>query len=237
MITIGVLAMPLARILALAIGPPLTVAFLCSYLFTGRSIVRVVWLISKGAQLALPLAWTIGARGRRPRVEPVRGEWLRPAALIGVGMLLAVVPGYLLWFRAPLLAGGAVEALHVKLAGYGIDTLPKQAVFAVYLVTVHSLGEEYYWRWFVYGLLRERFAPATAIPVSALAFAVHHVFLAWLYAGRAWEFTAAFIAMVVLGGWVWAWLYERSGQLYAPWLSHAIVEIALVAIGYDVLRY
>jgi membrane protease YdiL (CAAX protease family) len=32
------------------------------------------------------------------------------------------------------------------------------------------------------------------------------------------------------------WLYHRSGSLLAPWVSHALVDAALVVIGWDVLR-
>jgi membrane protease YdiL (CAAX protease family) len=40
---------------------------------------------------------------------------------------------------------------------------------------------------------------------------------------------------VALGGVFWAWLYHRSGSLLGPWLSHALVDLAVMAIGYAML--
>jgi uncharacterized protein len=35
------------------------------------------------------------------------------------------------------------------------------------------------------------------------------------------------------GGAFWAWLYHRSGNLIAPWLSHALIDAAIFTVGYD----
>jgi hypothetical protein len=35
---------------------------------------------------------------------------------------------------------------------------------------------------------------------------------------------------------VWAWLYERTQSVWAPWLSHLVVDAAIYVIGYDLLR-
>ena len=40
---------------------------------------------------------------------------------------------------------------------------------------------------------------------------------------------------LVIGGAAWAWLYHRYGNLYAAWISHLIVDVALILIGYDLL--
>ena len=39
--------------------------------------------------------------------------------------------------------------------------------------------------------------------------------------------------VVALGGGLWAWLYARSGSLFSPWLSHTLVDLGIMAIGYD----
>ena len=40
---------------------------------------------------------------------------------------------------------------------------------------------------------------------------------------------------VATGGAVWAWLYERTGSLWAAWLSHLLVDTAIMAVGYDLV--
>jgi membrane protease YdiL (CAAX protease family) len=43
-------------------------------------------------------------------------------------------------------------------------------------------------------------------------------------------------ASVAVGGALWAWLYRRSGSLLGPWLSHMLVDAALMAAGWDMVR-
>jgi membrane protease YdiL (CAAX protease family) len=100
----------------------------------------------------------------------------------------------------------------------------------------HSLFEEYYWRWFVFRQLR-RLAPLwPAVVISALGFMAHHVIVLheilksapWL----AWLLSLA----VAAGGGFWAWLYERSGSIFGPWLSHLLIDAGIFWIGYDLIR-
>jgi membrane protease YdiL (CAAX protease family) len=75
---------------------------------------------------------------------------------------------------------------------------------------------------------------AVAIVLSGLAFMAHHVFILYVYMpGYFLTAVVPFSLCVAGGGVVWAWLYDRSGSLYAPWLSHAVVDAGLFVIGYD----
>jgi membrane protease YdiL (CAAX protease family) len=56
-----------------------------------------------------------------------------------------------------------------------------------------------------------------------------------LYFGWTSPLTWLFSAGVAIGGAFWAWLYNKSGSLYGPWLSHALVDAAIFAIGYDLV--
>jgi len=31
----------------------------------------------------------------------------------------------------------------------------------------------------------------------------------------------------------WAWLYLRTGAVYAPWVSHMLIDASLFVVGYD----
>jgi membrane protease YdiL (CAAX protease family) len=39
-------------------------------------------------------------------------------------------------------------------------------------------------------------------------------------------------AAVALGGVIWCWHFQRSGGLLAPWISHLLVDAALMLVGY-----
>jgi membrane protease YdiL (CAAX protease family) len=72
--------------------------------------------------------------------------------------------------------------------------------------------------------------------ISSLAFMSFHVIvLAVFLPHRFWELAVPLSFCVALGGCVWAWLYNRTGSIYAPWLSHVIVDLAIMAVGFDMV--
>jgi len=131
---------------------------------------------------------------------------------------------------------GAAALIHEKIGGFGIDSACKYAVLAGFYSLFHSLLEEYYWRWFVFRQLRRLVPLWPAVLISALGFMGHHVVVLgeffretpWL----AWLFALA----VAVGGVFWAWLYERTGSLFGPWLSHLLIDAGIFWIGYDLVR-
>jgi membrane protease YdiL (CAAX protease family) len=103
----------------------------------------------------------------------------------------------------------------------------------------HSLLEEYYWRWFVFGQLMELSRPLTAVTISATGFMAHHVCVLAVYFGwnsPAGFYLTAFCSLsVAVGGVLWALLYRRHGALYGVWLSHLLVDAGIFVIGYDLI--
>jgi membrane protease YdiL (CAAX protease family) len=109
-------------------------------------------------------------------------------------------------------------------------------LMAAFIAVPHALLEEYYWRWFVFAGLRRYTPLGVAIALSALAFTAHHtVLLADYFPGRFWTLAVPLSAGVAVGGAVWAWIYDRTKSLYAPWLSHILVDAALMTIGWAML--
>jgi membrane protease YdiL (CAAX protease family) len=123
-----------------------------------------------------------------------------------------------------------------KVAEFGTATPLRFLGLAIFLSVVHSLFEEYYWRWFVHVRLRQWLAFTPAAALSSIAFAGHHLFVLDYYLpGRFWSAAVPFTLAIAVGGAFWAWLYERSGSLIGPWLSHLIVDAAIMAVGYKML--
>jgi hypothetical protein len=58
------------------------------------------------------------------------------------------------------------------------------------------------------------------------------VVLLGLLLGSFGPLTWLFSLAVAAGGAAWAWLYEKSGTLAGPWLSHALADAALMTVGY-----
>jgi membrane protease YdiL (CAAX protease family) len=105
--------------------------------------------------------------------------------------------------------------------------------FAVLLSFLHSLLEEYYWRWYVYGRLSNLLPDRYAIPLASLAFASHH----YVIVGTFFSFWGAvfFGTCVGVGGALWCWMFKRQKSLLGCWLSHMWVDIVIFYIGYRLI--
>lgn len=107
---------------------------------------------------------------------------------------------------------------------------------AAFYSCVHSLLEEYYWRWFIFGQLRRYIPLSLAIAFSSLGFMAHHVLLVANFLHGYGPLTWIFSGAIAIGGAVWAWQYHRYRTLYAPWLGHFLIDAGLMWIGYDLWR-
>lgn len=214
---------------------PFLIAFVCSYLLSGRPIVKVVYAVAKTAQLGLPLLWVVAFERRTPRFGRPRLGSLVVGFISGAALCTAMLVIYGLGFRAELLASDAPAVLRTKLGGYGIHTPGAFVGFAAYHAILNTLAEEYYWRWFFLARVRQLASPVVAILVSSLAFTVHHGFAVYWNGGTGLQLVSVACSIAVCAA-VWSWLYERYGELYTPWISHVVVELGLLLMAYDLWR-
>ncbi len=197
-------------------------------------LVLAAYSLGKIVQFALPLVWLWGIDRRRLLLAAPN----RKGVALGIAFGLLVGAGTFAFYgflrgHTGLLSGTA-DRLHVKIHEFGIGTPSAYIAFAIFLSVAHSFLEEYYWRWFVFGSLRERLPLATAISLASLAFMAHHVVILGVYfPGRFWSLAMPLSVGVGVGGAIWAWLYERSGSIYACWVSHLLVDAAIMAVGYE----
>ena len=122
-----------------------------------------------------------------------------------------------------------------KVTAQGIGTAARFLAVAVFYTFLHSLLEEYYWRWFVYDELASDFPSVTANIISSLGFMAHHVVLVGYFIGWTSVWTYLISGSVAVGGAFWAWLFERPGGFRSCWLSHAIVDAGIFALGFVIL--
>jgi membrane protease YdiL (CAAX protease family) len=198
--------------------------------------VMVAFAAGKTLQFLFPLAYVaLTAREQlRPRPPSVRGLGLG----FGFGVLVgACAFGLYLLLRSytdlldetPARVAGEMREFH-------IDSPGRYLLFMVVFCLGHSLLEEYYWRWFVFGWLRKWTPVWVAIGLSSVAFMGHHVIILNKYfPDRFWTATVPFSLCVAVGGVVWAWLYQRTQSLYAVWVSHIVIDAAIFAVGFDMM--
>lgn len=184
---------------------------------------------------ALPLLWHFGVERRPFPRRPRSAAGLVTGLAFGVSVAAAMMLLYFAGLRGTPPFQAAAEAVREKLIGFGLDSAPRYAAFGIFVSLVHSALEEYYWRWFVFGRLRDFMAFTPAAVMGSLAFTAHHVIILGVYFGWGSVAQVVFSAGVALGGFVWCWIYHRSGSLLGPWLSHALVDAAIFAVGYDLV--
>jgi uncharacterized protein len=197
-----------------------------------QNVQQAVMATLKVTQFALPLVWTCLVLRERIQWQRLTARGVAIGLAFGAAVVLAgwLVFEFLL-ADSPLFVS-ATDQIRAKVASFGIDSLWKYAALAAFYSLAHSLLEEYYWRWFVFGQLCRLVPLWPAIVVSSLGFMAHHVLVLSLYFGWWTAPTLLFSAAVALGGAFWAWLYNRTGSLVGPWLSHAVIDAGIFFIGY-----
>jgi uncharacterized protein len=199
----------------------------------GNWAVKTVYAAGKIVQFGFPIAYI--AYFEPTQLRPVRPR-LRGLALgAGFGVLVGFVMLGLFFGGLGSIAAFANAPAKVwrLLQNFGCVTPGRYLLLATFYAAAHSFLEEYYWRWFVFGRLRRYLPLAAAITLSALGFMAHHVVVLGVYfPGQFWTLALPLSLAVAMGGAVWAWLYDTTGSLYAPWLSHGLVDAAIFAIGY-----
>jgi membrane protease YdiL (CAAX protease family) len=191
---------------------------------------QIIYAVAKVVQFSLPLVWVAWV-DRRALGRP-RGTCRGIPAGIGLGIAIggAIWGLYLLLAATPLMTE-ATGPIGAKVSEIGISSVSRFVAVGVFYAFVHSLLEEYYWRWFVFGRLQRLMTLQSAIALSSLAFALHHVVVLWHYFSHMPLVVAAFSAGVAIGGALWAALYRWSDSLLGPWVSHLLVDAAIFSIG------
>ena len=190
----------------------------------------------KVVQFTFPLlyVWWFEPGRIRPARPTSRGLALGIAfgLVVGAGALVL----YFAWLRHTSLMAHTPDQVYGWLTKMHLDTRAGFVGMAIFLSILHSFLEEYYWRWFVFGWLRRYLPHVVAMVVSSVAFMAHHVIILSVYLpGQFWTLAVPFSLCVAGGGIVWAWLYDRSESLYAPWVSHLLVDAALMLVGYEMV--
>jgi membrane protease YdiL (CAAX protease family) len=174
----------------------------------------------------------------RDRLTP-RAPTLNGMALgVGFGLMVALstLGLYHFWLKHSYLLGDTPAQVLLKVHEFNMATPAGYLAMGVFICVVHSLFEEYYWRWFVFGTLKRHLPVAAAIVLSGVGFTLHHIIiLGVFFPERFWGLALPFSLCVGVGGCAWAWIYHRSGSLYASWVSHVLIDAAILLVGYDMV--
>jgi len=198
-------------------------------------LLQTAYAGTKVIQFALPVVWL--GWWLRQDIRPRWPSWQGLALGLGFGLLVGAVmlAVYFGALRDSSLMQRTAGSLRAKVADFGADVPVNFVLLAGFLTIVHSLLEEYYWRWFVFGQLDRQVPTPGAIVLSGLAFAAHHVVVLAVYLPDRLWLAGVFGLGVAVGGMFWAWLYHRTGAIWAGWVSHLLIDAAIMVIGFDLL--
>jgi hypothetical protein len=179
--------------------------------------------------LVLPALWRVLVDRQALSWSPVRHGGFGAGLFTGLILAAVIVASYLLAGSTMLDTAGIVA----RIQGVGISAPAAYAAGAAYWTLVNSALEEYVWRWFCVTRLEALVRPVAAVILSAAFFTLHHVIaLAILMS----PLPAALCSCgVFLGGLTWSWLFRRYRSIWPGYLSHALADVAIFALGAGLL--
>ncbi|MCH7685625.1 MAG: CPBP family intramembrane metalloprotease [Planctomycetes bacterium] len=216
---------------------PTVATLLYFVVLSGSPWMKGVYFGSKVVQFAFPLVWVLAVQRQKIHLTRPDVQSIMPGLLVGILIVAVGLGAYFGYLKTSPYLQSAPELIGRKIADMGLTSPAMYITFAVFLAIPHSLLEEYYWRWFVFGQLRRVTPLGVALLLSSLGFMAHHVIVIHQFLQQDWTVTLFFSLCVAFGGCLWAWLYERYRSLYGPWLSHLLVDCGIMYIGYDLIPW
>jgi len=232
-------------------GPAVVVAVVATWIVLVESLQQIPWapyfIVYGVVCVVLPLACQ-HADPAAPlfAVRPVWAVLKRHAAAVAAVVLGTVVwdVGVVAWAfewavrqagldpQNNLLDPAVARLLHTASQHHGMTKDAAFGLFAAFVLLWAPVGEELFYRGYLFGALRPRWGFAAAAAVSSLLFAVRHMtHFAYLLPEVPWG-AAVQWAVATLGfGLLQSWLLERTRSLGVLMVVHAAVNVVEVALS------
>lgn len=188
-----------------------------------------VYGILKGYLYLLPVVWLLFVDHEPASWSPPRKGGFAVGAVLGVAIAVFILAVWFLAIRSEI----DPEPFRQVARSNSFDTPLKFLLFGGFIIALNSVMEEYVFRWFVFTRCRRLVSTLPAVVLSALIFTAHHVVLLRAYVP--WGLTLEASAGVFVGGIAWSWMYHRYGSIWPGCVSHMLVDVAIIVIGWQVL--
>ncbi len=205
----------------------LVVAAICAISYTDLVIRPEYWqktMVKAPIFFCVPLlfAWRYPVFRPFQLLKPnTRG--LKLGLALGLGIYGAVLGFYLLANQMADLSG--IRTSLEENLGIGLDNF---LLVGLYVAVCNSFLEEWFFRGFVFGVLRGK-SRALAYGVSSLSFGVYHL------AMMDGMFSPWIVALVLVGlfagGTIFNYLNEKNHNIYASWFCHSFANFAMTTVG------
>jgi membrane protease YdiL (CAAX protease family) len=209
----------------LLIAPVPTIGVAAAMVAASGPLGNVVFTVAKLWLVGFPAIWYMVVERGTPSLSPPREGGLLAGAVIGLAMALAIAVCY------TAVLAGRIDSATARTAAATMELadMTNYLLAAVGWILVNSVVEEYVYRWFMLRQLRVVMPDTWAVFSSAAIFTVHHVVAMSVYLDP-WTTTIASTGVFSAGA-IWCWLYLRYRSIWPGWISHAIADVAVFAIG------
>lgn len=220
-----------AIVALLLLVPAPTLGTICALWLeiTDGPIGQTLYGMAKIWILVWPLIWLRWVAGGKWSLSPARRGGFFVGATLGIAISACI-------FVAWLALGDHIidpETVREAAARNALDNRLRYLTLAVYMVVINALLEEYVWRWFVFQRCRALVGPLAAVMLASAFFTAHHVLV--LSAQFSWPVVVLGSIGVFTGGVVWTWCYLRFQSIWPGYVSHAIVDIAVLTVGWLII--
>ena len=222
----------LAVVIVCGLAPSIA-AWMYIHVPSTAAVKQIIYFATKVLLFSCPIVWFWFVEKSCNSAKGLPQWTLRKDLIVGLtsGVIIgtAIVLSYFTVLRAmidPVVLNARVEEFGAK-----ENLIP----LVLFLAIVNSGLEEYYWRWFVYGRSKQVLGHIPAVILSGIMFAAHHFVVLQDFLG---SFSLALLLSVgiALGGMIWAQHFSRSRRLWGVWVSHILVDVAALGVGYHLLN-
>ena len=220
---------PLIAILLVAFIPSASVIFGIE-IIDNEFLSQIFFVSCKIWIFLVPTVWYLKVEKKSISKNLPTKEGIFFGLITGIIMSLIILVTWFL-FNETLDIDGMVEILQSN----GLDSFNLYLLGMFYWIFINSLLEEYVFRWFITIKSSELFgSDLIGIIFSAAMFTLHHAIALHLFGFIWWQTLIACFGLLSAAA-IWSWLYIRFRSIWICWLSHAICDVAVFAIGYTIL--
>ncbi len=208
-----------------------SISILGSLVYSENELFSQVFFLSCKAWIfAVPTFWFLTVEGNPRSRSPASREGLQLGAITGLGMSSIII---VVW----LLLGQTIDraSMIAELEETGLTNIRLYIAGMLYWIFFNSLLEEYVFRWFITTKGLEIFGNEFgAISLSAVMFTIHHTLALHFFGFEIWQTIVASFGLLCAAA-IWSWLYTKHKSIWVCWLSHAICDVAVFGIGYQII--
>ena len=218
----------LLGLVLVAIAP--TVSVITGFALKAGIIAAIVFVFTKLWMFGLPALWYLKVEGgERSYSMPREGGWTI-SVLLGMGMIFVIAIAYFLLGDLVLRS----EDLHEILEPFGLTVPWKLAIGILFWIFINSVLEEYVFRWFITSKLEQilggKWRP---ILLSAGIFTLHHTIALAFFIDPLGNALASL--GVFIGGVIFSWIYVQYRSIWVAWVAHALADVAIFAIAWQLI--